>query len=112
MLDADDEAADAKGDLDKLLRQRKRRRIPVSASDVQVASDRHSAAQLVLATAKAEARRVHDVLWSFDSTAYPEARYCLQCVTSCQDSPPQGLDLLQASGLLVDRSLDVDYEVR
>lgn len=107
-MDAEDEAAEANADLDRLLRRQRRQRIPASASDVRVARDRQSSSQALLAAAKAEARVAQDMLWSFDATEFPEARYYVHCVASCQ---PQGLDLLHASGLLVDRSLDGDYEV-
>ena len=51
------------------------------------------------------------MLLSLDAVQYPEARYYADKAAGGA-SPPQGLGLLHASGLFVDRQLDTDYEVR
>ena len=74
-----------------------------------VARARHSAAQAALSAAKAEERRLRDVLLSFDAGEFPETRYYVEPAAS---AVPQGLHLLHKSGLLVESSLERDYEVR
>ena len=94
--------------LNRLLRKQQRGRVHISASDVEAAQKRKSAAQAAFSAAKRDMLCTRDVLGAFDESKFPEARYY---AAHNNPAPLQGLDLLHESGLLVDRSLDDDYKV-
>ena len=92
-------------------RGQQRGHVHIRDEDIEAAQQREAEAQQALTAARQRTQNVLDVLLSLDAVQYPEARYYADKAAGGA-SPPQGLGLLHASGLFVDRQLDTDYEVR
>ena len=96
-------------ELGKLKRRQQRGHDHIRDEDIESAQQREAQAQQALAAARQRTQHARDVLLSLDAVQYPEARYYAD--TEAGRAPPNGLGLLHASGLFVDRRLDTDYEV-
>ena len=96
-------------ELGKLKRRQQRGHDHIRDEDIESAQQREAQAQQALAAARQRTQHARDVLLSLDAVQYPEARYYAD--KEAGRAPPNGLELLHASGLFVDRRLDTDYEV-